>query len=137
MKLIRKSTQETVSLEDGFLWSDEFNWQSKQQTVKYAIDGTPHIQEGAKLGARPITLVPADIGMGWAKLSAVRVLREWSTLSEEFELQFELPHDKRTFTVVFNHISPPIETSYVKGIPPVSLDDFLNLTLRFWSKHAN
>ncbi|WP_347473225.1 hypothetical protein ABEF86_16195 (plasmid) [Acinetobacter thermotolerans] len=133
MRITRIATSETVQLEDGFFWSDEFDWQSKEQSVEYAIDGTPHIQEGIKLGARPITLVPADTSMGWAKLSAVRTLREWSTLSEEFRLKFELPHDSREFDVVFNHTSAPLEASYVKGIPPTSLDDFLNLTLRFWS----
>lgn len=136
MRITRKTTSETVLLEDGFFWSDEFDWQSKEQSVEYAIDGTPHIQEGNKLGARPITLVPADSGMGWAKLSAARTLREWSILSEEFRLQFELPHDNRAFDVVFNHTSSPIEVSYVLGHPPNSLDDFVNLTLRFWSASA-
>ena len=80
MKLIRLTTSETVSLEDGFLWSDEFEWKPKEQTVERAISGAAIIQEGIKVGARPITLTP-DSNRGWAKLSDVRKLQEWSAAS--------------------------------------------------------
>ena len=75
MKLIRLATSETVSLEDGFLWSDEFEWKPKEQTVERAISGAAIIQEGIKVGARPITLTP-DSNRGWAKLRDVRKLQE-------------------------------------------------------------
>lgn len=65
MKLIRKSTNETVPLEDGFLWSDEFDWKPIEQTQERAVDGTLIIQEGKKKSGRPITLQPATDGMGW------------------------------------------------------------------------
>ncbi len=64
MKIKRISTSETVSIEDGFFWSDEFSWKAKEQSLEYAMDGTLIIQEGTKLSGRPITLVPADSGMG-------------------------------------------------------------------------
>lgn len=134
MKIKRISTSETVSIEDGFFWSDEFSWKAKEQSLEYAMDGTPIIQEGTKLSGRPITLVPADSGMGWASLGVVRKLQAWSVLNEKFELQFEWAHDTRTFNVVFNHADGALEATSVKGIPPVSLDDPMNLTLRFWSE---
>ena len=62
MKIKRISTSETVSIEDGFFWSDEFSWKAKEQSLEYAMDGTPIIQEGSKLSGRPITLQPADSG---------------------------------------------------------------------------
>ncbi len=34
MKLIRVSTSETVALSDGFLWSDEFDWNGIEQNIK-------------------------------------------------------------------------------------------------------
>lgn len=134
MKIKRISTSETVSIEDGFFWSDEFSWKAKEQSLEYAMDGTPIIQEGTKLSGRPITLQPADGGMGWASLSVVRKLQAWSVLNEQFELQFEWAHDTRTFIVVFNHVDGALDASAVKGFPPVSLDDPMNLTLRFWSE---
>ncbi|WP_168377664.1 hypothetical protein [Acinetobacter cumulans] len=134
MKIKRISTSETVSIEDGFFWSDEFSWKTKEQSLEYAMDGTPIIQEGTKLSGRPITLVPADSGMGWASLGVVRKLQAWSVLNEQFELQFEWAHDTRSFNVVFNHADGALEATPVKGIPPISLDDHMNLTLRFWSE---
>ena len=134
MKIKRISTSETVSIEDGFFWSDEFSWKTKEQSLEYAMDGTPIIQEGTKLSGRPITLQPADSGMGWASLGVVRKLQAWSVLNEQFELQFEWAHDTRKFNVVFNHADGALEATPVKGIPPVSLNDHMNLTLRFWSE---
>ena len=133
MKLIRLATSETVSLEDGFLWSDEFEWKPKEQTVERAISGAAIIQEGTKVGARPITLTP-DSNRGWAKLSDVRKLQEWSALSEKFRLQFEWPHDNRQFDVIFNHQDTALEAVSVWGSPATSSDEMMRLTLRFWSE---
>jgi hypothetical protein len=132
MRLVRKSTSEAVSLEDGFLWSDEFSWKAIEQNQAYAIDGALIIQEGKKKSGRPITLQPADQEMGWIKLHELRTLRDWSVLQgENFRLQFEQPHDSRQFTVKFNHQDGALEAAPVKGIPAVSLDDYYNVTLRF------
>ena len=132
MKLIRKSTSEAVSLEDGFLWSDEFDWKPIEQKLEHAIDGTPILSEGKKKSGRSINLQPADTGMGWIKLRELRTVLEWSKLQDEnFKLQFEQPHDNRQFTVKFNHQDGALEADPVKGIPAVSLDDYYNVTLRF------
>ncbi len=132
MKLIRLATSETVPLEDGFLWPDEFSWKAIEQSQDYAMDGTLIIQEGKKKSGRPITLQPADPQMGWIRLRELRTVLEWSRLQEEnFKLQFEQPHDSRKFTVKFNHQDGALEATPVKGIPAVSLDDYFNVTLRF------
>jgi hypothetical protein len=57
MRLKRNATNETVPLEDGFLWSDEFDWKPIEQNQEYAIDGTLIVQEGKKKSGRPITLL--------------------------------------------------------------------------------
>ena len=72
MRLVRKSTSEAVSLEDGFLWSDEFEWKPIEQKLERAIDGTAIIQEGKKKSGRSIALVPADKEMGWIKRRDLR-----------------------------------------------------------------
>ena len=103
MRLVRKSTSEAVSLEDGFLWSDEFEWKPIEQKLERAIDGTAIIQEGKKKSGRSIALVPADKEMGWIKRRDLRSLLAWSALQEQFTLEFEYPHDNRHFNVIFNH----------------------------------
>ena len=131
MKLIRKSTNEAVPIEDGFLWADEFSWKPIEQKLERAISGAAIIQEGQKQSGRPITLEPANDGMGWIKLRDLRQVQAWSVLQEQFALEFEWPHDTRRFNVIFNHEVGALEAKPVKGIPAVSLDDYLNVTLRF------
>lgn len=131
MRLVRKATAETVPLEDGFLWPDEFEWKPIEQKQERAIDGTLIIQEGKKKSGRPITLQPADQSMGWVKLKHLKTLYEWSLLQEQFSLEFELPHDSRQFNVIFNHESGALEAKPVKDIPAVSEDDYYNVTMRF------
>ena len=130
MKLIRISTSEAVSLSDGFLWSDEFDWQPIEQKQERAVDGTLIIQEGKKKSGRPITLT-ADKNMAWVKRHIVSKLKEWSALQEQFTLQFEYFHDKRSFNVVFNHQEKAIEAKPVLDHPSISEDEEYNVTLRF------
>ena len=131
MKLIRIATSETVPLEDGFLWADEFEWKPIEQKQERAIDGSLIIQEGHKKAGRSIVLEPADSEMGWIKRRDLRTVLAWSALSEQFILVFEYAHDRRQFNVIFNHEVGALEASPVKGIPAVSEDDYYNVTLRF------
>ncbi|MFW1794950.1 hypothetical protein ACG9Y4_04515 [Acinetobacter guillouiae] len=130
MKLKRISTSETVTLSDGFLWSDEFDWNPIEQKQDRAVDGALIIQEGKKKSGRPVTLI-ADKNMAWLKRHIVSKLKDWSILQEKFELQFNYFHDKRTFNVVFNHQDKAIEANPVLEHPTVSDDDEYNVTLRF------
>ncbi|MGC3818650.1 hypothetical protein [Acinetobacter sp. G11] len=131
MRLVRIATSEAVPLEDGFLWSDEFEWKPIEQKQERAIDGTLIVQEGKKKSGRPITLQPADQEMGWIKLKHLKTLYEWSLLQEQFQLEFEWPHDTRQFNVIFNHEAGALEAKPVKNIPAVSEDDYYNVTMRF------
>ena len=131
MRLVRKSTSEAVSLEDGFLWSDEFEWKPIEQKLECAIDGTAIIQEGKKKSGRSIALVPADKEMGWIKRRDLRSLLAWSELQEQFTLEFEYPHDNRHFNVIFNHEAGALEAKPVKDLPTISEDDYYNVTMRF------
>ena len=133
MQLMRKSTGETIQLEDGFFWSDE-NWAVIEQNQEYAISGALIIQEGRKKAGRPITLQPANKTKGWIKLSDLNTLRLWQNLQEQFTLQFEWPHDNRQFDVIFNHQDTALEAVSVWGSPATSSDEMMRLTLRFWSE---
>ena len=130
MKLIRESTAEAVQLSDGFLWSDEFDWQPIEQSQERATNGALIIQEGKKKSGRPITLT-ADKNMAWLKRHIVSKLKTWSVLQEKFTLQFDYFHDKRVFNVAFNHQDKAIEARPVLDHPSVSEDEEYNVTLRF------
>ena len=131
MKLKRNATNETVPLEDGFLWSDEFDWKPIEQQQEYAINGTLIIQEGKKKSGRPITLSGSD-GQGWVKRSSLSILKDWSALQgEQFTLIFEYPHDTRQFNVIFNHGDGAINAKPVMGFPTVSDGDYYEVTLKF------
>ena len=119
MRLTRKSTGETIQLEDGFFWSDE-NWAAIQQNQEFAISGALIIQEGKKLSGRPITLLPSNKTKGWIKLIDLNTLRLWQNLQEQFTLRFEWPHDQRVFNVIWNHKDGALESSTVKGTPAIS-----------------
>ena len=131
MKLKRKATNETVPIENGFLWSDEFDWKPIEQNQERAIDGTLIVQEGKKKSGRPITLSPTD-GQGWIKRSDLSMIQYWSTLqAEQFTLIFEYPHDTRQFNVIFNHGDGAINAKPVMGFPTVSDGDYYEVTLKF------
>ncbi len=131
MKLKRKATNETVPLENGFLWSDEFDWKPIEQNQERAIDGTLIVQEGKKKSGRPITLSGSD-GQGWIKRSDLSVIQDWSALQDEqFTLEFEYPHDTRQFNVIFNHGEGAINAKPVMGFPTVSEGDYYEVTLKF------
>ena len=131
MKLKRNATNETVPLEDGFLWSDEFDWKPIEQNQERAIDGALIVQEGKKKSGRPITLSPSD-GQGWIKRSDLSVIQDWSALQDEqFTLIFEYPHDARQFNVIFNHAEGAINAKPVMGFPTVSDGDYYEVTLKF------
>ncbi|MFW2160848.1 hypothetical protein ACG93T_05610 [Acinetobacter beijerinckii] len=132
MRLIRKATNETVQLEDGFLFSDEFSWKPIEQNQEYAVNGTLIIQEGKKKSGRPITLLSKENSQGWVKRSVLSVIQDWSALQDEqFTLIFEYPHDNRQFNVIFNHAQGAIEADPVKGFPTVSNEDYYKVTLKF------
>ena len=131
MKLKRNATNETVPLEDGFLWSDEFDWKPIEQNQERAIDGALIVQEGKKKSGRPITLSPSD-GQGWIKRSDLSVIQGWSALQDEqFTLVFEYPHDTRQFNVIFNHADGAINAKPVMGFPAVSDGDYYEVTFKF------
>lgn len=131
MRLTHTATQETISIEDGFLWSDEFDWKPIEQKQERAIDGTLIVQEGKKKSGRLMTLTPPDEHQGWIKRHVLSKLMDWSALQDSFVLQFEYPHDTRRFNVIFNHQDGAIEAKPIKGFPAVNDDEFYSVTLRF------
>ncbi len=133
MKLIRLKTNETVPIEDGFLWADEFDWKPIEQKQERSIDGSLIIQEGKKKYGRPITLKPAEDGMGWISRLLLSKIMTWTCYQgETFKLVFEYPHDQRQFEVIFNHQEGAISNiEPVLGLPSSSEEDFYTATFKF------
>lgn len=133
MKLIRVATSEAVQIENGFFWSDEFDYKLIEQKQQFAVDGSLIIQEGKKKAGRPITLVPSNEGMGWIKRREMSKLQDWSALQDEqFTLEFDYPHDNRRFNVLFNHQEGAITNpKLILGFSPISDDEYYSATLKF------
>lgn len=130
MELTHKATGKTVTLDDGFFWSDE-DWSPVKQTNDYATNGALIVQVGTKQTGRPITLESANPSKGWIKLRDLRQLREWQALiEEEFLLEFGIP-DTRIFNVIFSNEGSALESKPIKNSPATSLDDYFNVTMRF------
>ena len=137
MKLTRKSTSETVSLEDGFLFNDEFDWAPIKQNSDYAVNGTFIVQTGKMKSGRPITLLAKDASQGWIQRKDLAKLYAWSQLQgERFILEFEHTHDNQVFNVIFNHEQKAFEVSPLLDSPPLSDDDYYNATMRFLEFNA-
>ena len=102
MRLIRKATTETVLLENGFLWSDEFDWKPIEQNQERAIDGALIVQEGKKKSGRPITLSHSD-GQGWIKRSDLSVIQNWSAL-QQVQLHMVLLIVHQLFNQILQHL---------------------------------
>lgn len=133
MKLIRVATSEAVLIENGFFWSDEFDYKPIEQKQQFAVDGSLIIQEGKKKAGRPITLVPSNEGMGWIKRRELSKLQDWSALQDEqFTLEFDYPHDNRRFNVMFNHQEGAITNPKpILGFTPISDDEYYSVTIKF------
>lgn len=51
---------ENITLPEGLVWSDRYEWTPVSQTVEVSVAGTLIIQEAAQTAGRPITLTAAD-----------------------------------------------------------------------------
>jgi hypothetical protein len=60
----------TLTLPEGLLWEDEYQWNPVTQAVGYSITGALLVQEAEKLAGRPVTLAGGET---WAWLSRVEV----------------------------------------------------------------
>lgn len=90
---------DSLTLDDQFEWTDEFDWATVAQETERSLGGQLLVQGGHKIHGRPITL--ASNGGVWTELETVRALE---VLRDQFGrvMPLSLP-DGRTFSVIFNH----------------------------------
>ena len=53
-----------VTLPQGLVWSDEFDWTPLAQTTEYSLTGALIVEQAEKQAGRPITLV-GGIDFAW------------------------------------------------------------------------
>jgi hypothetical protein len=66
-------TLDAITLPDGLIWEDEFDWTPVSQELAITITGSLLVQEGAALAGRPITLKGYDDGC-WTSRSVIETL---------------------------------------------------------------
>ena len=99
MILKRKATNETVPLEDGFLWSDEFDWSPVEQATAYSTTGALLVDVAVKQAGQPITLEGTDTN-AWISRALCSTLQAWAALPG---IQLDLVLRGETHRVMFDH----------------------------------
>lgn len=132
MQLQNLANNQTLTLPDDLLWSDEHSWSAAVASSSYLITGALLIQSATRQAGRPVTLVGAA-DMAWVTRSTVEQLRAWAAIAVSnnagrLRLTFA---DGRSFTVAFRHAETAIEAEPVLGIPARANTDFYRLTIRF------
>ena len=94
-----------LTLPDGLLWSDEFDYTPVKQVVKTMLDGSLLIQEGVALAGRPITLQGSN-NLGWITRAVLNQV--YDKLTNAAPMVLSLP-DGRSFNVRWRHNDKPIE----------------------------
>lgn len=115
-----------ITLSDGLLWSDEFDYTPVKQNIKTMLDGSQLIQEGVAQAGRPITLQGTE-QRGWVKRSALEQLFAKLTIATPMALS--LP-DGRSFNVRWRHNDKPIDAKSLQEICVPAPDQPYAVTLR-------
>lgn len=89
-------TLDTVTLPQGCVWRDEFDWTPVMQATAYSLTGALIVEQAEKQAGRPITLVGGK-DFAWLTRTEVAALK---TLLDAGEAMTLTLHDARTFTVL-------------------------------------
>ncbi len=131
MKLIDQTTFAEVSLPNGLLWQDEFDWTPVVSSKSYTLTGSLVIESGLKQAGRPFTLSASKPDEGWVTRATSQTLLDWAAIPDRvFKLVFEYPTDARQFTVRFDHSADSIKSTPVKGFPSHNAGDWFSVSLK-------
>ena len=99
-----------ITLPDGLIWEDEFDWTPVSQELAVTISGLLLVQEGVALAGRPITLKGYDDGC-WAARSVIESL---CALAQTADTVMTLTIGTNTKSVIFRRgNAAPIEARQV------------------------
>jgi hypothetical protein len=71
---VRNHTLGAIAIPEDVWWQDEFAWTPVEQATDRGLTGALIIDQGVKLGGRPITLI-SNAGGGWVPRSTVLALQ--------------------------------------------------------------
>jgi hypothetical protein len=110
-----------IELDDEIAWTDELDWTPIEQSLSRGQTGHMIVQEGTKVGGRPLTLTMTGTR------ATVDLLRAQLTTA-----QLPLVLYGTTYTVRWRHADKPIEaTPLVDYVNPAAMPDLEHaITLR-------
>lgn len=119
----------TLNLNPDLMWSDEYTWNSVQQTADRTITGALIVSATQMTGGRPITLQPEDDSSGWTARADVDTLRNWAAGPGT---QFQLTLRGVTRNVMFRlQDGPGVDAKPVVHFSEPDDTDYYLTTLRF------
>lgn len=125
MQLTDATTGQSVSIPDGLIWTDEFEWSPVETNQSYSLTGALIIEQGTKQTGRPISL-SCDDDMNWASRSVVETLRSWSSTAGR---RMTLDIGGVSHPVMFAS-GNPITAKPVKNLPSFDSGDYFHLSLK-------
>jgi len=120
-----------LPLSDDLYWSDENAWVPVEQTTQRTVTGALIVSVAARVGGRPITLVPDDgsgLLSGYTKRATLDTLREWASVPGR-EMVLSLRGVNRD--VIFRHQDNAIDATPLVHYGDTDADDNYSATLRF------
>ena len=122
-------TLDGMTLPDGLIWEDEFDWTPVSQEVTVTITGSLLVQEGAALAGRPITLTGYEDGC-WTTRSVIEALYAWAQTADKV---MTLVLGSSTKSVIFQRgNAAPVEARQVMPVTGPDNDTLYILSaLRF------
>lgn len=70
------TTNQTIELDAGLMWSDEFAWSSVEMATSRSLSGALIIETAVKQGGRPLTLSNSD-DCNWCDRQTLLTLQGW------------------------------------------------------------
>lgn len=119
-------TLDAITLPSDLIWTDEFDWSPVKQNESYSLTGALFVESGVKQAGRPITLVGGETA-AWIERATLNVL--YAKLTSPANMVLTL-NDARTFTVVFNHNSKPIDAVPIIDYSTPDSADWYSITIR-------
>ncbi len=116
----------SLTLADGLLWAEQFQYTGIVQEVRTTLGGLPRVYSGSIIGPMPITLASLP-DQGW---QTIQVARELQAMAKSLG-QFTLVLGSLSLPVEFRHSDPPVLqiTPLIPRTQPLD-DDYCTVVIK-------
>lgn len=119
----------TLTLDPDLYWTDEHQWHPVEQNTQRTVTGALIVNTAARIGGRPITLLPDGDNSAWMPRSMIDTLRSWAAAPGR---QMTLTLRGVARTVIFRHHDGiAVEASPIIFYSDEDGSDWYKATLRF------